>query len=94
MTGALWTGWAELGGTGEGVTFFARVARASSETEFREVLGKQRGEYYSEAVRVEPGVVRNHVTEILWPESTLVRLERSYDAGHVFLEGELHLNFS
>ncbi len=94
MTSALWTGWAELSGTGEGVTLFARVARAADEADFREALRKQRGEYYSQAIRVEPGVLRNHVTGVLWPEATLVRLERSNDAGHLFLEGELHLNFS
>ena len=94
MAKTLYTAWYDYFGTGEGRTLAALVALASDETEMRSHVARQFDEFSAVLATIAPGVVRNDVTQRLWPQSLFEFLERCEgDAGAVMAKCQLHANF-
>lgn len=90
----LWTAWCHYFGTGEGVTYIARIAFAHSEAQCRQEFVEAFDEFWGRMCEVSPGVIRNEVTEQLFPAKTLDKLSHLKGAGAVEAKAQLHLNFS
>lgn len=95
MKQQLHTAWCDYFGTGEGRTLVALICYAKDEAHMRQLVQERLGECWSVYVTISPGLVRNEVTQHLWPEAVLAFLETSAgDAGNLIAQSQLHANFS
>lgn len=95
MAQRLHTAWCDYLATGEGRTITALIAYARDEAHMREHIRDHFGQFWAEGLYVSQGVVRNPVTEYLWPGAVLNFLERCEgEAGAVLAKSQLHVNFS
>jgi len=97
METKLWTAWCHYFATGEGVTYMAIIDYATTPEEIKQKFTERFGEYFTIGCDVEVGIVRNDVTQLLFSEALLVRLEKNDNegvCGALSASGEYHVNKS
>jgi hypothetical protein len=72
----------------------ARVSGAYDEQQCRDAFAAAFGEFYAIGCEVQPGVVRNRVTELLWSLKLLDFLDTCKNPAAVEAKGHLYANFS
>lgn len=91
----VWTAWLQYFATGEGEALMACIAYARTADEMRGRFAKIFGEYYARGCELSPGVVRNHITQVLWSSEALQLIEQAAQrGGAVTAHSWLHRNFS
>lgn len=88
----LWTAWTHYGATGEGETLLAMIAYAESEKEIAAKFSAVFDPFFR--CTCQAGVIRNPVTETLFPEETLAYVESLEGVANVSMHSRLHFNFS
>lgn len=90
----IWTTWCEYAATGEGHALMARVGGARGEQQCREQFAAAFDPFYTLGCQAQPGLVRNHVTELLWSPKLLDFLPNCKNPAAVVAEAQRYLNFS
>lgn len=91
----LWSAWLQYFATGEGEALMACIAYARTADEMKAHFAKTFDAYFAIACEVQPGVVRNQVTEVLWSPDALRLIETAATRGAaVDAYSWLHRNFS
>jgi hypothetical protein len=91
----LWTASGNYFATGEGHSLVAYIGYAVSEENLREEIERVFGEFWANNCDVLPGLIRNDVTEFLWSDKALARLERCQSqAGVLVASARIHVNMS
>lgn len=76
-----WTVWADHYGTGEGLRIMACISLEATIEVAKRNFGEAFDPHFLPRSFAERGVVRNQITQMLWPEETLRRIEQACAVG-------------
>lgn len=91
---AIWTVTSDYFATGEGITYSAIITYAEDEEDAQRLFSEQFGEYLAIGCKASIGIVRNHVTELLFSPALLNKLDKHKSDGMINVYGEFYLNLS
>ncbi len=90
----LWTVWLDYFATGEGRTFFARIAYAEKAEDAIAKFGEAFDPHFARGADAEEGVVENDVVRFLFAPTVLEQARRLEGKANLVVEGRFHFNLS